>query len=200
MYSNVRKYKYLIIAVILLVVTILTYTYWPHSSRSSLETDTQTVLSSIPTPSGWYNWGTSHYPDYATSTVPTSVTFGNQPMNNTGNNTTTLIVMNTQDLSGRTDEEWIVNVLYPTLQNLQSTTSANFWTVSNGKLVFETITKTPAGGFNLNYYVFNNGTVYSFDLAPSYLVPEYRNENLISSPDAQVLQTMVQDFTKDLSK
>ncbi len=184
--------------IVLVVAGILAYVYWHHSSHSSPPTDTAIALPSISTPLGWYSWGTNHYPDYETSTVPTSATFGTQPMNRSGNTTTTLITVNVQNLSGRTDEEWIADVLEPTLQGLQSAASTNTWMVSNGKLVLEAITQTPAGGFNLNYYVFNNGAVYAFDLAPSYLAPEYRDKNLVDSPDAQTLRVMVQNFTKQL--
>ena len=191
-----NKYCYLIIILaIVLIVAILACAHWRNSQSLTFSENTFIALPNIPTPAGWYSWGTNHNPDYETSTIPNSVTFGNQPINANGNNTTTLIVVNAQNSSGQTDEQWIDTVLYPDyVQPLEAPTSSLLWSVVNEKLVLEAIIQTPAGGYNLYDYVFNNGAVYSFDLNP------WRSDkNIASSPDAKIMRTMVQNFTENLS-
>lgn len=190
--SNRSKAILLIAIVAFLAAAVFAYIYWPHSSFPNENSTVSASLPSIPTPPGWYSWGTNHYLDYETSTVPNSETFGDQPINNSGNNTTTLIVANTENLYGRTNMEWITNVLYPEISQLNSPTSSELWSVINGKLVLEAITQTPAGGYDLNYSVFDDGAVYSFSLNP------WHSENLFTGQDAQTLRGMVQKFTADL--
>lgn len=182
------------IAVISFAVVIggLFLLYISHQYTSIKNKNTVTSLPYIPAPSGWYNWGTSHYPTYETSTAPNSVTFGDHPIDSK-DPFTALITVHMQTYPGKTDTQWIASVLSPALAQLHTSTSTRIWSVMDGKLVLEAITQTPAGGSELNYYVLNNGVVYSFSLGSNHSLG-----NIMTSSDAGILQVMVQDFTKSL--
>lgn len=188
-----KKYKYFISLIVILAVAAVVYVYWSRTNFPIQKNNTQVALPNIPTPAGWYSWGENHYPDYETSTIPNSVTFGDQPISNSGNNTTTLIGVNAQDPFGRTDGQWITDVLYPTVAQEGGPTSTRLWSVINGRLILEAVVQTPAGGYNLYYYVLGNGVEYSFDLEPWYF-----DKNILTNPDAQTLQAMVQNFAESL--
>lgn len=187
-----KTFKILFGIALAVIAGMFIYIYWPRTNPPVQQNVNQAVLPNIPTPVGWYSWGTNHYPTYETSTVANSMTFGDQPINNSGNNTTTLITVNIENLFGRTDEQWIENVLYPSIQQLESPTSSMLWDVMNGKLVLQAVTQTPAGGYDLGYHVFDNGVVYSFALNL------WHSENLLTSLDAQTLKTMVRNFAESL--
>ena len=193
------KLKFVGLIILIVLIGIGSFFLWRHFAHSPapISSTVSPTMPDIPTPSGWYSWGKGYYlPDVGNGLY--SVTFGNQPINDTGNNTTTLIVVNVHDTYGKTDEEWIDTGLAPELAALQSATSTQLWDVVNGKLVLEAETITPAGGYNLNYFLFDNGAEYSFDLAPSYLVPEYRGKNLVNSPDAQTLRAVMESVAERL--
>jgi hypothetical protein len=187
-----NTFKFLFGVALVVIAGMLIYTYWPRTNPSVEQNVNQAVLPNIPTPAGWYSWGTNHYPDYETSTLPNSMTFGDQPINNSGNNTTTLINVNVQNLSGQTDEQWIETDLYPSLQQVESPSSSLLWSVMNGRLVLGSVVKNPSGGYDVVYHVFDNGVIYSFSLNP------WHTENLLTSSDAQTLKTMVQNFAESL--
>ena len=95
------------------------------------------------------------------------MTFGDQPINNTGNNSTTLITVHVHNTYGKTDKQWIDTYVYPTMESSQSPTSSRLWEVMNGNLVLQSESLTPAGNYDLSYFLFDNGVEYEFDLVVS---------------------------------
>ncbi len=181
--------------VIVLVVGVF---LWQHfnSQQSSISLGGISSIVNIPAPSEWYSWGETKLPLGGSTPTTVTITFGNQPRDNNGNNSTTLIVVTARNSSSNTEEQWIDTELNPMLASLESATSTQSWEVMNGRRVLEAETLTPAGAYNLTYFFFDNGTEYSFNLAPAFLAPEYSAKNLASSSDAQVLRSMVQQFVQ----
>lgn len=181
--------------VIVLVVGVF---LWQHfnSQQSSISFGGISSIANIPAPAEWYSWEETKLPLGGSTPTAVTITFGNQPRDNNGNNSTTLIVVTARDSSGKTEEQWIDTELNPMLTSLGSATSTQSWDVMNGRRVLEAETMTPAGSYNLTYFLFDNGTEYSFNLSPSFLAPEYNAKNLAGSADAQVLRNMVQQFVQ----
>jgi hypothetical protein len=183
--------RYVILFIVFLVAAAFAYGSW-WQGHDHIQTDnTPAALSDIPTPRGWYLWGGEHLPDFTSGAI-NNMTFGDQPVNGTGNNTTTLIIVNVEDNSGRTDEASI-DALYSSLEELGSPTTTKLWEVINHRLALEAAVRTPSGGYDLDYYLFDGALEYSFALNPWY-----SDSNITASPDARTLQTMVQSLAATL--
>lgn len=193
-----NKYGILVIIAIVAIGGVFMWQRF-YSQQSSVSSSAEaTLLTNIPTPAGWYSWGKEKLPLGSKSATVTNITFGNQPMSASGNNTTSLITAGTVETFGKTDEQWVDSVLAPMIAGNESVTSSQLWDVISGRLVLELETMTPAGGYSLTYCLFDNGTIYSFSLTPSYLIPEYKNKDLANTLDGQTLFAMVQNFAKKL--
>jgi hypothetical protein len=180
------NYKYVILVIALLAAAGVAYAYRPQRYAPIQTDNTPMALPNIPVPPGWYVLGSS-------SGTVDSMTFGDQPMNDSGNSTTTFIAVNIQDNFGKTDEQWIDSVLYPNLEQLESPTSTMLWKVVNGRLVLEAVIRTPAGGFDLDYYLFDDGFEYVFQLSSWRF-----DSSMLTDPPARMLQIMVQEFAEAL--
>jgi hypothetical protein len=187
---KITNTKIILVAVVVLAVLACVFAVW------KLHANAPATLANIPTPTGWYSWGETKLPLGGSTPTTVIITFGNQPMDNNGNNSTTLIVVTARNASGKTEQQWIDTEVEPMLASLGSTTSTQSWNVMNGRRVLEAKTMTPAGSYNLTNFLFDNGIEYSFNLAPSFLAPEYNAKDLASSSDAQVLRSMVQQFVQ----
>ncbi|HUC01927.1 MAG TPA: hypothetical protein VMA75_03405 [Candidatus Paceibacterota bacterium] len=186
-----RKYIAFACMVTVTIVAIGCIFLWRyHFSPVQSRTSTM-ALPEIQTPSGWYLWGKDHLPAGTNGPV-NNITFGNKPMAS-ADDAATMIVVNAQDPFGRTDEQWIADVLSSSLEELGSPTSTRLWSAINGRLVLRAVTQTPAGGYDLNYYILNDGVEYIFQLDPTHA-----DDNISSSSDAQTLHTMVQNFAESL--
>jgi len=151
------------------VVAIGGFFLWQHFLRQQVSPSSLVVSPTIPdisTPSGWYSWGKGYYLPGIGSGI-NDMTFGDQPINNTGNNSTTLITVHVHNTYGKTDEQWIDTYVYPTMESSQSPTSSRLWEVMNGNLVLQSESLTPAGNYDLSYFLFDNGVEYEFDLVVS---------------------------------
>lgn len=191
------KTKYLILGAILLTAIIVGI-YWMRLFVPAKNGDNSVTLPIISTPAGWYLWG-GGYSD-ATGTPVSGMTFGNQPINNGGNNTTTLIVINAHAITDVNSNSTSTAIEWTWLRGIldagESQTSTQLWDVVNNKLVLGEVSLNPSGRYSLSYYLICGGAEYSFQLIPSpFLTPsaQYNQTNIINSPDAQVLREIVKE-------
>jgi hypothetical protein len=185
------EYRHVILFIVILAAAAFAYVCWRRVHATIRTDNTSVALSDIDTPQGWYSWGGEHLPDFASGTID-NVTFGDQPENDSGNNTTTLITVNVEYTSGTTDEASI-DALFSSLEELGSPTSTKLWEVMNHRLVLEAVVRTPGGGYDLDDYLFDGGLEYSFALDPWY-----SDSKISASPDARILRTMVYSFAETL--
>ncbi len=175
--------------------------HFSHQATQTASLISAPSIPNIPTPTGWYSWGGQHYPDdpKATTDIANILTFGDQPMNNTGNVTTTLITINAQAITAQgiptsTDAKWLN--LRSVLDSGNSQTSTQLWDIVDNKLVLGEVSLNPSGRYMLTYYLIYGGDEYVFHLIPSPFLPslaQYDQTNIINSPDAQVLREIVKE-------
>ena len=171
-------------------------------SQSRFE-EIKTKISNIPTPEKWYLRDIEKLPmDPASVPQSVSITFGDQPTNDHGDLNTTTIIVTGESLNGRTPEQWIdYRLSYWDEPTLNTATSAiRVWGVQNGRFIIGNVSVTPAGGYTLSYYLFDNGVVYMFVLEPSPFVPGYqkRDRDIINSPNAKLLRATIKQFADNL--
>lgn len=196
------------IAIIILIIAIVAvFVLQLHrgvnSSISAKNEKNSITLPNISAPAGWYLWGGGY--SNPTGTPVSGITLGDQPINSTGNNTTTLIVITARSITDAnsiptsTDAEWAK--LRYVLDNESSQTSTQFWDIVDNKLVLEEEGLTPAGRYTLGYYLIYGGNEYSFQLIPSPFFPsssqyswQYNQANILNSPGAKVLHGLVDEI------
>jgi hypothetical protein len=203
MFKNVKS-KYLILGALLIVGIggFFLGRYFSHPISSVAVSSTlDPAIPNIPTPKEWYLWGREHLPHYpnATDTTVNNVTFGNQPINNTGNVTSTSITVTANDITDTngnpvsTDSDWAW--LRGILDSGESQTSTQVWDIVDNKLVLGEVSLNPSGRYMLTYYLIYGGDEYVFQLIPSPFLPssaQYNQINIINSPDAQTLRGIVE--------
>ncbi len=173
-----------------------------HQATQTASLVSAPSIPSIPTPAGWYLWGREHLPNYpnATDTTVNYMTFGDQPINNTGNNTSTSIVVTANGITDGNGNPTSTDIGWAWLRGIldagESQTSTQLWDVVNNKLVLGEVSLNPSGRYMLTYYLIYGGDEYSFQLIPSPFLPsstQYNQANIINSPDAQVLREVVKE-------
>jgi len=209
-----KKYRYVIGIIAIIVLAGLVYVcgakdFFIRQNFSSkavmpaISSASDHVIPNISTPAGWYLWG-GGYSD-ATGTPVSGITFGNQPINKTGNDTTTLIMINAHTITDAnssptsTDVEWAN--LRMVLDSGDSQTSTQLWDVIDNKLMLGEVSFTPAGRYRLTYYLIYGGAEYSFQLLPSPFLPssaQYNEKNITNSPDAEILREMVKEVAEKI--
>lgn len=206
-----KKLTYLYITIIVLVIAIVAILFFRGNKdlqlSISINEKNSVALPTISPPAGWYSWGGAS--SNPSSTSINSITIADQPVNNTGNNTSTLIVITARaitDANGMptsTDAEW--SQLRYTLDNADSQTSTQLWGIVDNKLVLEEEGTTPAGRYTLSYYLIYGGDEYLFQLVPSPFFPsssqysqQYNQANILNSPGAQVLRELVNEIAEKI--